>query len=132
MNQKLNTGEDLTVKNASAKNRAELEIVDLKGALTLAEDEVKRVTNELATYKKDFAAEQAKYQNMCTQNERMRSLLENLEQTKDELLNRLTSQTQDKRSGDSEKALLVNDIENYQRDLLAKDQLISDLKQSVA
>ena len=47
----------MTVKNASAKNRAELEIVDLKGALTLAEDEVKRVTNELATYKKDFAAE---------------------------------------------------------------------------
>ena len=26
----------------------------------------------------------------------------------------------------------MNDIENYQRDLMAKDQLISDLKQSVA
>jgi hypothetical protein len=39
------------------KNRAELEIVDLRGSLTLAEDEVKRVSNELATYKKDFAGE---------------------------------------------------------------------------
>lgn len=93
MNNKLNTGEDLTVKNVSAKNRAELEIVDLRGGLTLAEDEVKRLSNELGTYKKDFASEQTKYENMCTQNERMRSLLENLEQTKDELLNRLTNQT---------------------------------------
>jgi|NorSeaMetagenome_1021524.scaffolds.fasta_scaffold871299_1 hypothetical protein len=57
MNGRLNTGEDMTVKNANAKNRAELEIVDLKGSLTLSEDEVKRLTNELGTFKKDFASE---------------------------------------------------------------------------
>jgi len=57
MNGRLNTGEDMTVKNANAKNRAELEIVDLKGSLTLSEDEVKRLTNVLGTFKKDFASE---------------------------------------------------------------------------
>jgi chromosome segregation ATPase len=62
----------------------------------------------------------------------MRSLLENLEQTKDELLNRLSNSTTEKRSGDNEKALLLNDMQNQQRDLLAKDQIILDLKKSVA
>jgi len=57
MNFKLNTGEDQTVRNVSAKNRAELEIVDLKGSLNLAEDEVKRLANDLGTYKKDFEGE---------------------------------------------------------------------------
>lgn len=32
----------------------------------------------------------------------------------------------------SDKAILQNDIANYKRDLLAKDQEIIDLKQSIA
>ena len=38
----------------------------------------------------------------------------------------------DKRGGESEKAVLMNDIQTYKRELLAKDQQINDLKQSVA
>ena len=38
----------------------------------------------------------------------------------------------DKRGGESEKAVLMNDIQSYKRDLLTKDQEINDLKQSVA
>jgi len=38
----------------------------------------------------------------------------------------------DKRGGESEKAVLVNDIGTYKRELLMKDQQINDLKQSVA
>lgn len=38
----------------------------------------------------------------------------------------------DKRGGESEKAVLLNDIQSYKRDLLTKDQQINDLKQSVA
>jgi len=67
-----------------------------------------------------------------TQLERMRSLVENLDQTKDELLNRLQNTMTDKRGGESEKAVLVNDIGTYKRELLMKDQQINDLKQSVA
>ena len=62
----------------------------------------------------------------------MRSLVENLDQTKDELLQRLQSSMTDKRGGESEKAVLLNDIQSYKRDLLTKDQQINDLKQSVA
>jgi len=38
----------------------------------------------------------------------------------------------DKRGGEGEKAVLVNDIQTYKRELLAKDQQIQDLKQSIA
>lgn len=48
-----------------------------------------RIQNELGQVKKDFAAEQQKNQNLNTQVERMRSLVENLDHTKDELLQRL-------------------------------------------
>jgi hypothetical protein len=51
----------------------------------------------------------------------MRSLLDNLEQTKDELLNRLQSSNTDKRSGENEKAVLLNDMAAVQRDFMLKD-----------
>lgn len=38
----------------------------------------------------------------------------------------------DKRGGESEKAVLCNDIQNYKRDILQKEATINDLKQSVA
>lgn len=62
----------------------------------------------------------------------MRSLVENLDQTKDELLQRLQNSMTDKRGGESEKAVLINDMQTYKRELLTKDQQINDLKQSVA
>lgn len=86
---RLESGAEKNVRDESAKNRAEVEIVDLRGNLSIAQDEAKRLGNELASCRKDLQAEQAKSQNMVNQNERMRSLLENLEQTKDELLQRL-------------------------------------------
>jgi len=86
---RLESGADVHVKNESIKNRAEIEIVDLKGNLTITQDEAKRLGNDLAECRKDLLGEQAKSTNQQNQNERMRSLLENLEQTKDELLHRL-------------------------------------------
>ena len=62
----------------------------------------------------------------------MRSLIENLDHTKDELLQRLQTTMTNNRGGENEKAVLLNDIQVYKRDLLAKDQQINDLKQSVA
>ena len=62
----------------------------------------------------------------------MRSLVENLDHTKDELLQRLQQTMTTSRGGENEKAVLINDIQSYKRELLAKDQQISDLKQSVA
>ena len=36
------------------------------------------------------------------------------------------------RGGESEKAVLMNDIQSYKREILAKEQQITDLKESVA
>ena len=104
------------------KNKAEIAIVDLKQNLTLVKDENTRLQNDLGQTQKDLSAEQTKTQNLQTQLERMRSLVESLDQTKDELLQRLQSSMTDKRGGESEKAVLVNDIQTYKRELLTKDQ----------
>jgi len=120
------------VKNQNRKNKAELQVVDLKQNLTMVKDESTRLRNDLGQTQKDLAAEQTKTQNLQTQVERMRSLVENLDQTKDELLQRLQTSVNDKRGGEGEKAILQNDIQTYKRELLTKDQQINDLKQSVA
>ena len=62
----------------------------------------------------------------------MRSLVENLDHTKDELLQRLQQTMTTNRGGESEKAVLMNDIQSYKREILAKEQQITDLKESVA
>ena len=62
----------------------------------------------------------------------MRSLVENLDHTKDELLQRLQQTMTNSRGGENEKAVLLNDIQAYKRELDAKEQQINDLKQSVA
>ncbi len=62
----------------------------------------------------------------------MKSLVENLDQTKEELLQRLQATINEKRGTENNKAVLTNDIQQYQRDLLMKDQTINDLKHSIA
>lgn len=89
LNAQMNDGQDATLKSQNAKNKAELQIVDLEQSLTLAKDERQRLQNDLAQSRKDLAAEQQRTENLGTQVERMRSLIENLDHTKDELLQRL-------------------------------------------
>ena len=86
LNSKVSDGADQTVKNQNMKNKAELQIVDLKQNLTLVKDENTRLQNDLGQSQKDLSAEKTKTENLTTQVERMRSLVENLDQTKDELL----------------------------------------------
>ena len=117
----MNDGADETVKSKQQKDKADLVIVDLKNNLTLAKDENKRIQNEIGQARKDFLSEQQKSQNLTTQVERLRSLVENLDQTKDELLQRLQASVHDKRGGESDKAVLLNDMQTYKREILAKD-----------
>ena len=114
------------------KNKAELQIVDLQQSFTLIKDEKMRLQNDLGQCQKELNGELQKNQNLNTQVERMRSLVENLDHTKDELLQRLQQTMTTSRGGETDKAVLVNDIQAYKRELLAKDQQINDLKQSVA
>jgi len=59
-------------------------------------------------------------------------LVENLDQNKEELIKRLQAASQNNKGEISDKAILQNDIANYKRDLLAKDQEIIDLKHSLS
>ncbi len=47
MNSKVNEGQDVSLKNQNDKNKAEIQIVDLKQNLTLVKDENKRLQNDL-------------------------------------------------------------------------------------
>ena len=114
------------------KNRADITVVDLQQSLTLLKDEKTRLSNDLALCRKELSSELQKTENLNGQVERMRSLVENLDHTKDELLQRLQQTMTTSRGGENEKAVLLNDIQSYKRELLAKDQQMSDLKQSVA
>ena len=69
-----------------------------------------RLQNDLGQCQKELSAEQQKSQNLNTQVERMRSLVENLDHTKDELLQRLQQTMTTSRGGENEKAVLLNDI----------------------
>lgn len=57
LNSLLNNGQDETMKNQNAKNKAELQIVDLQQSLTLIKDEKMRLQNDLGQVQKDLAAE---------------------------------------------------------------------------
>lgn len=69
---------------------------------------------------------------MTQQLDRLKSLVENLDSTKEELLQRLQATMTEKRGGDGDRAVLMNDIQQYQRDLALKDTQINDLKCSIA
>jgi len=51
----------------------------------------------------------------------LKSLVENLDQNKEELIKRLQNATSDKRGEISDKAILLNDIGNYKREIISKD-----------
>lgn len=106
----INNGQNESVKNVHAKNKAEVTIIDLKGSLQSLKDENFRLMNDLGQANKDLQTEKQKVANQSTQIERLRSLVENLDSTKDELLAKLQSALSEKRGGDGEKAVLFNDI----------------------
>jgi len=51
----------------------------------------------------------------------MKTLVQNLDQTKEELLQRLQSTMSEKRGSENNRAVLSSDIQQYQRDIIIKD-----------
>jgi len=66
LNGQINDGQDVTLKSQNAKNRADLQIVDLEQSLTLIKDEKQRLQNDLGAARKDLASEQSKNENLNT------------------------------------------------------------------
>ena len=64
--------------------------------------------------------------------DRLKSLVQNLDENKEELIKRLQTSSKEIKTEESDKIILMNDIQTYKRELLNKDQEIHDLKQSIA
>lgn len=63
--------------------------------------------------------------------DRLRSLVENLDSTKEELVKRLQNTNKEKIGEEQDKAVLMNDIQNYKKELLFREQEILDLRKSI-
>lgn len=132
LNSEIHEGQSATIKQEHAKNQQEIEVFDLKKQVQVLKEDNKRQASDLAASQKELGLQREKADNLLLQVERMKSLVENLDQNKEELIKRLQGASQDKRDEASDNAILQNDIANYKRELLSKDQEIQDLKGSIA
>ena len=89
LNDQLHSGQTDTIKQEHAKNQQEIEIFDLKKQVQVLREENKKQTSDYAISQKELAEAQQKSQNLSLQVERLKSLVENLDQNKEELIKRL-------------------------------------------
>ena len=61
----------------------------------------------------------------------MRALVDNLDHTKEELIRRLPSTSQEKMTEEHTTAVLNSDLQTYKREMLLKEQEIADLRRSI-
>ena len=132
LNNEIHSGEANTIQQEHKKNQQEIEIFDLKEQLQSQKNEIKQQQADLAVSQKEAHEWHQKASNLERQVERLKSLVESLDQNKEELIKRLQAQAQNTKTEVSDKAILQNDIANYKRDLLTKDQEVIDLKHSIA
>ena len=84
-------------------------------------DDTKKSAADLSVSQKELGDHRQKCANLIQQVERLKSLVENLDQNKEELIKRLQNASSDKRGEVSDKAILQNDIANYKREIISKD-----------
>lgn len=94
-------------------------------------DEKGRSQTEVAQARKDLEDEVAKTRQYIQQVDRLKSVIESLDQTKEELMRRLQNTQQEKVSEEQGKAVLIGDVQSYKREILLKEQEIVDLRKSV-
>jgi len=70
-------------------NKQDVQIIELREQFNSAKQQVSQTQNQLGDVQKSLFAEQQKNTNLQAQLDRMRSLVENLDSTKEELLQRL-------------------------------------------
>jgi len=70
-------------------NKQDAQIIELREQFNSAKQQVSQTQNQLGDVQKTLLAEQQKNTNLQAQLDRMRSLVENLDSTKEELLQRL-------------------------------------------
>lgn len=82
----LNNQKNDVVKSESRKNQTEVEVVDLKRALHMAREDKQRMDADITTLKKDLEEERTKSKSLTLQGDRLRAMVENLDQTREQLV----------------------------------------------
>ena len=131
LQENVNQGQNCVINNEHQKNKAEIEILDLRKQLANLKEDARKWENEATQSRQDFEQEKSKTLSLTQQNERMRALVENLDKTKEDLMRRLQSSSNEKTCGEQDRAVLLQDMEGYKRELLKKEGEISDLRRSV-
>lgn len=131
LNDIINNTQNDTLRTEHKKNQFEIEIIDLKKQNLLQKEDMRRLESDYAQIRKEYEDEKAKTKTIQQQNERLQSLVENLDQSKTELMKRLSSTNNEKQAESQDKAVLLKDIENYKHQLMGKEQEILDLRRSI-
>lgn len=93
--------------------------------------EKEKLEKDLRNLGKELENSRVKEVVLKEQIDKLKGLVENLDNTKDELMNKLKSSTQVKKSEETEKMNLIKDIEKLKADLLQKEQEANDAKNSL-
>ena len=121
LNDQIHEGQSETIKHEHKKNQQEIELFDLKKLVQSLRDENKKSVTDLQSSKSELADALSKNQSLLQQVDRFKSLVENLDHSKEELIKRLQNSSKEKKDEESDKAILHNDLQNYKREVIAKD-----------
>jgi len=103
----------------------------LQRTATLLRDEKRRLEADLTAHRKDLEEEREKNRQADSQNQRLKALVQSLDETKEELVKRLQATTQEKQTEESDRQMLYGDIQSYKKQLQMKDAEVADLKKTI-
>lgn len=106
LNEEIHSGQSETIKQEHKKNQHEIELFDLKKQIQAMRDDIKKQVSDLSISQKELADERQRSQSLCQQVDRLKSLVENLDQNKEELIKRLQNASKGQRDEVSDKAIL--------------------------
>lgn len=109
------------VKNEQRKNQYELEILDLKRQAQINREQQARTQAEIAQARKELEDEVNKSRSYLQQIDRLRALVESLDQTKEELVKRLQSTAHEHHNETQSNAVLLSDVQTYKRELQLRE-----------
>ena len=108
-----------------------LEILDLKQMVGNEQKEKYKYENDFQLCEKELQTEKGRNIILEEQVQSLKGLCANLDNTKEELVERLKGVNQTRRMDESEKQDLMNEIQNLKKDILGKDQHTGNLNISL-
>jgi chromosome segregation ATPase len=131
LNLKLNEDQSKTMHSEQKLTQNEIEILDLQKIISDEKREKTIAVEELKDVERKLDDEKVKCKKLGEQIEILKSLVSNLDKTKEELVERIKQNTQTQKLDAKEKEQFLIDTDGLKKDTIAKDREISALKQSL-